>query len=210
MYLFSWQRFEGEPCEDFCPQRGKFEKGRWINPGDKYKRRKGCNVAEDAEFGGLCMFGSDQIISCYRNHDNFFNADCFAVLCRDCPYVRYPLRDDLPLSITQQYRKPQFIDKLADTCVEKPKRWVYFITDGQFVKIGIASNVKNRLSGIQTGNPRTCSVICAIPVRDEKAARMLERALHGTYKPFSVSGEWFDILNYINVKEFADWFPAKV
>ena len=210
MYLFTWQRFEGEPCEDFCPKPGYHKKSLWINPANKYERKKGCNIAEDSEFGGICMFGSDQIISCYRDCDNYYNAEGFAMMCHDCPYVRYHGQDDLPPSITQQYRKPQFIDKLADTRVEKPKRWVYFITDGQFVKIGIASNVKNRLRGIQTGNPRTCSVICAIPVRDENAARMLERALHGTYKPFSVSGEWFDILNYINVKEFADWFPANV
>lgn len=63
---------------------------------------------------------------------------------------------------------------------------VYFITDGEAIKIGKANNPRARLSSLQTSHHKPLYIIAAIP-GDE----MLERQLHRTFGEFRIRGEWF-------------------
>lgn len=68
---------------------------------------------------------------------------------------------------------------------------VYFITDGEFIKIGIASDLDRRLSQLQTGNPRELRVLYIIECHDMSEARSLETYLHQRLRDCCVLNEWF-------------------
>jgi len=65
---------------------------------------------------------------------------------------------------------------------------VYLIGSSSFVKIGIATNVQNRLAALQTSSPHPLKIIKAWNCKD---AKRKEKLLHEKYKEFRKSGEWF-------------------
>jgi hypothetical protein len=60
------------------------------------------------------------------------------------------------------------------------------------IKIGIAKNIRHRLSGIQTGCPVPLQVYCFLAA-PEGLAREVERACHDKLLNYRLSGEWFDV-----------------
>lgn len=70
---------------------------------------------------------------------------------------------------------------------------VYFITDGEYVKIGISNSLSLRISHLQIGNPRELKPLHIIPVSDLKEALALEKDLHNYFSKKKVRGEWFSI-----------------
>lgn len=77
------------------------------------------------------------------------------------------------------------------SCPMDPPTWIYFVRDGDFIKIGSAdgtlrSHVDSRVSALQTGNPRKLTLIGAF--RGTWAA---ERDLHKRFKEDRVRREWF-------------------
>lgn len=66
--------------------------------------------------------------------------------------------------------------------------WVYFISDGEAIKIGWSPNPHTRKKALATGNPRPLKVLAQIPgsIRDEKL-------LHLLLAPYRIrtDGEWF-------------------
>lgn len=71
---------------------------------------------------------------------------------------------------------------------------VYLITDGEFVKIGVAGNVNTRMHDLQIGNPKK---LCIILYEKIKNAYKIEKLLHEKYKDKRMVGEWFDILDEV-------------
>lgn len=178
-----------------------------INPHDKYKRGKGLNYKEYSDFSGICSLCNDQIIQCYHWLDKDMIWEEFMLRCRECPYAKNQRRNRwVSDSITETNRYPYFIDRIAEVEWDKPKNYVYFISDGQYIKIGVAKNPDKRLSELQTGNPRKLKVICKIPVGSDREAFDLESRLHFEYQAFAKSGEWFNILDHILVDEFIKKF----
>ena len=76
----------------------------------------------------------------------------------------------------------------------KHEEFVYFISDGEFVKIGKANNVLRRMSELQTGNARKLVLLMSIKVSDSFKA---ENKLHKLFERSNVNNEWFNI-NVIN------------
>jgi hypothetical protein len=64
--------------------------------------------------------------------------------------------------------------------------YVYFITDGELVKIGYSEQLPRRLAGLQTANPRQLRLVKAIPGTVED-----EALLHDRHQPHHVRGEWY-------------------
>lgn len=64
--------------------------------------------------------------------------------------------------------------------------YVYFITDGEAIKIGKANNPKSRLSGLQTSHHKPLRILMTIPGDEE-----VERGLHSIFGEFRIRGEWF-------------------
>lgn len=65
---------------------------------------------------------------------------------------------------------------------------IYFITDGQNIKVGTARDLKNRLSQMKAGNPRPLSVLATC-----EGDHSLEQALHRVLSSSRVDGslEWY-------------------
>lgn len=70
--------------------------------------------------------------------------------------------------------------------------YVYFITDGLRIKIGIADNIKRRLHSLQTGNPRRLSVLKIIQYESRQEAENAESNFHYVFSNTRCFGEWFD------------------
>lgn len=83
-------------------------------------------------------------------------------------------------------------------------------TDRQ--KIGYTSDLKARLSMLQTGNPEQLKVHHAIEVPDEERARKVERKIHQELSYKRLKGEWFkmtvneaiDFLTYAEIRWIDD------
>jgi len=65
---------------------------------------------------------------------------------------------------------------------------VYIVKENgtDFVKIGVAINIENRIVGLQIGNPRELELI-----KSYKGGYAIETLIHKKYKDLHVRGEWF-------------------
>lgn len=70
---------------------------------------------------------------------------------------------------------------------------VYFISDGDYIKIGKANNPEKRLVQLQTGNPKTLKLLNVIECKTEKEAFELEAFLHTILQSTHQTGEWFHL-----------------
>lgn len=64
--------------------------------------------------------------------------------------------------------------------------WVYFIDDGEAIKIGFSVSPQHRLIALQTGHPRALKVIGRVSVKV-----IGENAIHRKFRHLRVRGEWF-------------------
>ena len=104
--------------------------------------------------------------------------------------------------------------------------FIYFITDGEYVKIGSAYNPIKRLNDLQVGNARELKLMFTIPVRriDKRFQHIdeinrsvqeldyslrIEMFLHQGFGENHIRGEWFDILHRIEVKKWLSVFGCE-
>lgn len=71
--------------------------------------------------------------------------------------------------------------------------YVYLITSGKAVKIGIADDPYKRLSNLQTAHHEYLRICCTFLCKDRKTAAKLEEILHARYAPKRLRGEWFNL-----------------
>jgi len=86
---------------------------------------------------------------------------------------------------------------------------VYFIycsdQENSPVKIGVTSDIDNRISNLQTGNPYVLKCKALIPCKDKAQAYNLESYLHHRFKKKRMVGEWFRLYE-VNLKAILDDF----
>jgi len=80
---------------------------------------------------------------------------------------------------------------------------VYFITDGDFTKIGVSNDPKKRLANLQTSNPKRLHLIGTL-----RGGYSLEKRLHAHFAERRVSGEWFK-LEEADIKPFFEAPPEE-
>lgn len=174
----------------------------FVNFHDKSCRGKGLNPKEASAFSEVCSKGVAQLIECYKYHDRDLSAVDCREACSRCPFtfVPQPHRDILA---KPNIFSPFFINDLFkdDVDLDNPKGFVYFITDGAAIKIGVATNIEKRLSSLQIGNCRELSLKYAIPFKSREAAVCAEARLHGLYREWRLRGEWFNLLDKLG----PDW-----
>lgn len=73
-----------------------------------------------------------------------------------------------------------------------PRGYVYFVSDGQYVKIGSTSDLKARIASLQTANARPLTLLKYLECKDRFET---ERQFHDVFYNRRVNGEWFDILS---------------
>jgi hypothetical protein len=71
-----------------------------------------------------------------------------------------------------------------------PRGFVYVIQSGQFTKIGVAVDVRERMVSLQIGNPVELVLLKSIDTHEPFA---LERQIHAGIWKYHVRGEWFDL-----------------
>lgn len=79
--------------------------------------------------------------------------------------------------------------------------YVYFISDGEYLKIGISNNPESRLRTLQTSNARPLEIIHVIPTHSKESALSLEGQLHDRLAEHRLSGEWFNMDGYEAIQE---------
>lgn len=72
-----------------------------------------------------------------------------------------------------------------------PRRGVYALRGGDFVKIGLAADVVMRRFNVQTGCPFDLRPLGYMPADTAKDARTIERRLHRELRAHHVRGEWY-------------------
>jgi len=170
-----------------------------VNPKDKTERGKGFTSKQLCKYGSICTAGCNQLLKCYKDVDMWLLPEHFSILCGSCQNA-------------VENEKNVFESAhmcLNSICIGDPKAFVYFISDGEYIKIGKAVDPYRRLAEIQTGNPRRCSVVSMIPCYSSSAAHELERFLHNCYRSKSTVGEWFDIEDDTDVRRFQIIYPPR-
>lgn len=66
--------------------------------------------------------------------------------------------------------------------------YIYFVTDMEFIKIGITKKLASRMSSLQTGNPKKLHLIGAAT-----GSKKYEKEQHKMWEGKSANGEWFKI-----------------
>ena len=77
-------------------------------------------------------------------------------------------------------------------------KYVYFISCGEFVKIGCAVSVKERLKSVQTGCPYPLAIVGAF---ESGYMGLTEQRVHEMFETYHYRGEWYK--NVRQIKEFA-------
>jgi hypothetical protein len=67
-------------------------------------------------------------------------------------------------------------------------KFIYVIQAGEFVKIGVATDVAKRIQELQTGCPYNLKLVVAVPCKNAYAS---ERSVHDRLQAFHTRGEWF-------------------
>lgn len=74
--------------------------------------------------------------------------------------------------------------------MKKDKKYLYVLQCNEYVKFGISSNPKYRVSSLQTGNPYKINLLLAIIYKD---CFEIEKNIHKYYDEKRERGEWFFI-----------------
>ena len=68
---------------------------------------------------------------------------------------------------------------------------IYFARSDDFVKIGKASNIRDRLRTLQTSHPKPLALVRHEHVSDDRARTKREKELHRRFAHLVTLGEWF-------------------
>ena len=100
------------------------------------------------------------------------------------------------LSFIKQHRK----DKRS--AIDK-KQYLYAISDGENVKLGMSISVKRRMAALQTSNSKKLHILWNMYVgRDIFKAEKAEKQLHRRCSEYKIRGEWFDLKCMLLVANF--------
>lgn len=89
-----------------------------------------------------------------------------------------------PRLIAEKYKRKEYEGK--PFCV-------YFITDGEYVKVGITKSLPSRLHQLQIANPKKLTVMFVANAETREDARTIESMIHEEFAIFHSHGEWFGV-----------------
>jgi len=85
----------------------------------------------------------------------------------------------------------------------KGKHYLYAITDGVYVKLGMSQDYENRIKVMQTSTPHKLKLEwCCYVSEDSREAYRQENKLHRAMGQYHVRGEWFTLDCLEHVKQW--------
>ena len=179
-----------------------------INPYDKKLRSVGLNLREESNLQGICSYGATQLLDCYAYRDEACSCFDFIHSCNGCPHfvANAICWDPENRNLWNCDWALKWLEERMYLDYDDPKYFVYFISDGEYVKIGKRSRRSDRLGQLQTGNPNDLRTLFEIPLISEKAAAATERFLHRAFSDYRRTGEWFDIKKKLNQRLWLNTF----
>lgn len=136
-----------------------------------------------------------------KNITNFKNSNLLKDFLSDIEYFNTD-NNVLPILNHKKYSYTYstlihhlLLDFFINWC-EKPSnntlnQHIYLISDGEYCKIGMTSNVSKRIKTLQIGNPHKLKLIFSILLRNE--TQNIESKIHDTFKFAKQQGEWFKL-----------------
>ena len=108
-----------------------------------------------------------------------------------------------PINSATEKQTPRFVKRgIYSVPVFPITGQVYFITDGQLVKIGFAKKPLNRIAALQTASSKPLSLLARM-----RGSYQLEHFIHTKFKHLNERGEWFrlttSLVHFIN--NVASW-----
>lgn len=104
------------------------------------------------------------------------------------------LRDWRIVAFNWNEPQTELVKKILERAKVLKHYSLYAITDGEAVKLGVASNVKKRLLNLQTANHKKLGIIWERETGiDKDFSAQLERDLHIKCREFKLNGEWFSL-----------------
>lgn len=179
-----------------------------VNPADKNRRKRQLSSQERNAFIGICAVSAEQFLDCYKQVDEYFSPATLYERCAHCPY-RQRSRCSHFARYERSHLEPYFILEMDEYEEDKPGCFVYFVSDGVYVKIGVAKDPLKRLGDLQVANPLELCILCQIPCKNDKSAHSMEKKLHHEYRKRHIRGEWFDLLHYVEMDLFRSQFDPK-
>jgi len=79
----------------------------------------------------------------------------------------------------------------------KKQEYLYILSCGDLLKIGVTNNIEERIKTLQTGNPQQI-ILEHIEQRNE--AYKIETYLHQQFQSFHVRGEWYKGLTVRDIR----------
>ena len=124
---------------------------------------------------------------------------------------RFRVPDGIDYHISPEKLNALLLDYKLPLAKQKIGSFVYFVTDGLYVKIGIANNVTERLKPLRAYNVREFRILFTIPLlvnyqKNGQIMKTVESIVHNVYKDRLVSGEWFDLLPVVDIDSFRKYF----
>jgi len=109
---------------------------------------------------------------------------CQLLRCEQLPSGQWRVRRSSLDDLKKSEGIPDSTDNLKSPCV-------YFVRCQQFVKIGWAGHLRDRLRGVQTFMPWTLEVLYEHRCESEAEAKAVEVKAHADLSDHRFRGEWF-------------------
>ena len=177
------------------------ENGLWLNATDVAKRH---NKRLDKYFRSpntieyireLCRFNSIDITELKISKEGRYGGTYIheSLVIHFLLWIEIPYKSVISLDFITQNMIDTYL-KIAGGITKriKPKqsKGIYIITDSRAYKIGIATNIKQRVSSLQVGNPYKLK---ALYFNKVKRPRSIETLLHNRFQDKRLIGEWFNL-----------------
>lgn len=111
------------------------------------------------------------------------------------------LYDEIAEKVDEHYLSEYNFSLYTKSRNENCQSNVYFISDGEFCKIGKADNIDVRIKQLQISNAKPLFVIGYIQCENSASALRREKLMHRTFLKKRMIGEWYkiDVAEVINI-----------
>lgn len=174
----------------------------------KLKNKKWFRPVDESEINSICSKGAEHALECLGNFmpegehlDNLgmMNICCNTMCCDHCQYEFVVRQKQIAIQeIRWAFESLKFVEQICTVEKEDAKSFVYFISDGENVKIGKAVSPYSRMKEMQVGNSKVLRIVKLFGFKTQRDSSIAEKHLHKSLSKYRLHGEWFNIKGLAN------------